>query len=608
MLLWCAEGEPPSHPNLVRWSGAAHAGSRSLSVLIESRADELRARYLAWVHDLGSVEVDGRRLREWFGFGAGYSLWEQSMFVEQSQWKQRSVESLIRLFALETLLDTEKPPVLEYAGDRRELYRALAALCRVRGIDCRWRQVPEARARRSQADRLPRALQGLLAQFYFAVSRFSWRGPRPVQDVPAIYFCAPFFDPAGRLGQRPHRPQYWTQLPDALRAAGRPLRWIHFYYPNSQAGSVREARAQMRKLAADRPQEEHVLLDDATTAASVLSTAARWLRMTLRSFRVGAALKARFERNPGESYWPVIRDDWARSFRGYHAVENLFLADWVERTFAAWRPRGDCLYLLENQGWEHALAAGWRRHGSGRLAGVLHSTIRFWDLRYHCDPRRYLPAEVAARPGPEVVIANGPVALAQYLATCAQRETVFDAEALRYGHLPAHPAPSAAPAPGEALRLLVIGEHLAGPTAELLRLVGDASAMTGTALAVTVKPHPSAPVAAADYPDMNLIVDTRPIAHLAPLAHLVFASNVTSGAVDALASGARVLVHDDLRGLNVSPLRGVAGVRFVHNAQDLRACLDSAADTAAQAGQAGDFFTIDPALPRWRRFFALNAG
>jgi hypothetical protein len=53
----------------------------------------------------------------------------------------------------------------------------------------------------------------------------------------------------------------------------------------------------------------------------------------------------------------------------------------------------------------------------------------------------------------------------------------------------------------------------------------------------------------------------------------------------------------------------VAGVRFVHNAQELRDYLASAViDVPDPCGRAGEFFTIDPALPRWRQFFALTPG
>jgi surface carbohydrate biosynthesis protein (TIGR04326 family) len=354
--------------------------------------------------------------------------------------------------------------------------------------------------------------------------------------------------------------------------------------------------------------ESHELVDWSATPASLLRVTWRWLRVSLESLRVGWALRRRFARQPGESYWPLIRDDWARTFRGYVCVENLCLADWFERALAGAEPGGDCLYLMENQAWERTLASSWRAHGRGRLAAVAHSTIRYWDLRYHADPRRYRQGAVE-RPGPGAVITNGPVATAQYLRSVTLREPVAECEALRYGHLPSAPAPAAMRAAGEPLRLLVLGDHMPGPTDALLRLVQEALAGAPLEMAVHVKPHPTCPVNATNYPELALQVESRSIAELAASAHLVLASNTTSGAVDAFACGARVLVHDDLRGLNVSPLRGVDGVRFVHNAQDLRECLAAPLAASPRAdGRAGRFFTIDPALPRWRGFLGLTAG
>ena len=40
------------------------------------------------------------------------------------------------------------------------------------------------------------------------------------------------------------------------------------------------------------------------------------------------------------------------------------------------------LYLCENQGWERIFIRAWRKHGHGKLIGVAHSTIGYWDMRY----------------------------------------------------------------------------------------------------------------------------------------------------------------------------------------------------------------------------------
>jgi hypothetical protein len=70
--------------------------------------------------------------------------------------------------------------------------------------------------------------------------------------------------------------------------------------------------------------------------------------------------------------------------------------------------------------------------------------------------------------------------------------------------------------------------------------------------------------------------------------------------------GGRVLVFDDRRGINFSPLRDVAEARFVHDDLELAQAIESFREgDRGSPTEAREFFTIDPGLPRWRAYFDL---
>src|SRR4029077_13838520 len=95
-----------------------------------------------------------------------------------------------------------------------------------------------------------------------------------------------------------------------------------------------------------------------------------------------------------------------------------------------------------------------------------------------------------------------------------------------------------------------------------------------------------------------------PVAGLVSSAHLVLASNTTSAALEAYVSGGRLLVLDDRSGVNYSPLGGVPGVSFVRDADDVCSAIEALDPGAREHQRQTDgFFTIDPDLPRWRRYF-----
>ena len=614
-LLWqgAPEDAPPAE-KLMLWEGsAASAGARSLTEYLDEHGEELRRKYLAWSHDLGLTRIMGRPLRERFVMRGAGSLWPLSLFVEQSTWNQHSLEKILKVLAFERWLAETCPGEVRFAGADADLSRVLRALCRQRGIRYAWRRLPRASrgGRRALRRLLPHFVRGLAAQAYFLLTRL--RLPRPPAADgtrgPRVLICAPFFNHnADRQGAGEFTSRYWTALPQLLVAGGWRVHWLHLFYPHERIPNAREAARVLQRIQHDSPDSgSHSFVESYLPLGAFLGVFVHWCRFGLESLWVGLCLRMRFVRAPRESFWPLLRHDWASAFRGVDCVSALIYSAGFDSALRCLPHQDEGIFLMENQGWERALARAWNAHGHGRLAGVAHSTIRFWDLRYHCDPRRYEPHSRRLLPAPGVVILNGRVARGAYLATCALREPLVDCEALRYLHL-TRGTPRALERT-EGVRLLVLGDFLHDSTERLLALVACARECGGGALQVWVKPHPNCPVDLERHAGLGLRVVAEPVPQLVPLVHLVLASNTTSAAVDAYVGGGRILVYDDRRGVNLSPLRELDGVAFVHDALDLaRAIAALRTDGAGRTQQpAAEFFNIDPRLARWREHFGLAA-
>src|SRR4029077_9306597 len=93
-----------------------------------------------------------------------------------------------------------------------------------------------------------------------------------------------------------------------------------------------------------------------------------------------------------------------------------------------------------------------------------------------------------------------------------------------------------------------------------------------------------------------------PVAGLVSSAHLVLASNTTSAALEAYVSGGWLLVLDDRSGVNYSPLRGVPGVSFVRDADDVCSAIEALDPGALEHQRPTDgLLPIHPALTRLSR-------
>jgi surface carbohydrate biosynthesis protein (TIGR04326 family) len=117
---------------------------------------------------------------------------------------------------------------------------------------------------------------------------------------------------------------------------------------------------------------------------------------------------------------------------------------------------------------------------------------------------------------------------------------------------------------------------------------------------LVVKPHPACPIHAEDYPGLTMQVSMQPITALIGACDVAYSSAVTSGAVDAYCAGLPTVVALDPNTLNLSPLRGCAGVLFASTPAELAAAVASAGASPRNAGRQAEFFTLNSQVPRWR--------
>src|SRR5207249_6487499 len=93
------------------------------------------------------------------------------------------------------------------------------------------------------------------------------------------------------------------------------------------------------------------------------------------------------------------------------------------------------LYVWENQPWELAALAAWRRHDNGRIVGVQHATLPPLDLRAFADPRELAAPNGERRPIPDLLAVNGSGARDLMIESGFPSSHLVLTEALRYSHL-----------------------------------------------------------------------------------------------------------------------------------------------------------------------------
>jgi surface carbohydrate biosynthesis protein (TIGR04326 family) len=295
--------------------------------------------------------------------------------------------------------------------------------------------------------------------------------------------------------------------------------------------------------------------------------------------------------------WPLIKGDFWESVCGRTAARNLLWVELFDAALAKLPRQRLGFYLWENQGWEQAMIHAWRKHGHGELIAVAHATIRFWDLRYFNDPRVFDESAEQAMPLPDKFAVNGPVARDFLIDSGYPVSRLSEVEAQRYLGLAELSSIKQVNKEKSNRRVLILGDIMPTSTQRLLRTLTDLPTDLRNNLDFVFKPHPGNDTI-EEYPNVCLTLTRRPLAEILADFDIVYGANPTSAVVDAYVAGLPVIVQLDTGEINFSPLRGVPGVRFVSEADELASAL--AEIYPKDYSKREQFFWLETEMMRWR--------
>jgi surface carbohydrate biosynthesis protein (TIGR04326 family) len=312
---------------------------------------------------------------------------------------------------------------------------------------------------------------------------------------------------------------------------------------------------------------------------------------------------------PSDSHlnlWPLYRSDWINSMVGSTAVWNCFTLNLFEVIFASVKPQKLGIYLQENQGWEAALIHVWKTCGHGKLVGVPHATVRFWDLRYYHAPCLFQNSNWNALPRPDFVAVNARIAKDAYMQGGYPWEELLDVEALRYLYLndmQKRKVKSIIEDSPDGLRILILGDIVPSVNELVLRAVSCTSKLLTRRVTFYVRAHPACPINLAITPEIEFKLSDASLIESLQRCDAVLTGGGTSAAVDAYCSGIRVIQVLSPEQFNMCPLRGLPGVAYVRSALKLQQVIDDL--TFASCDDSVAYFNLDDQIPGWKEILEI---
>jgi surface carbohydrate biosynthesis protein (TIGR04326 family) len=617
-LVWDADGSPPKGQWVrVLWRGFNQEDEQdtiAIPKFVEENAHCLRKRYIEWIYELGKTRIKGKRLIDHLELENSFSYWWMTLFAEKSPYKS-PINNAIRLFAFEHVIRKIRPKRIVLVGGDRIINESITRLCENYDIGYEWKKIKLPKSGwdyKKFLRQLPHPIQAMASFSRHVFIRWPLRTVKRnnwFQGDKTVLFCSYFIHLDQSLCSKgKFYSRQWEVLPKLLHNNGFFTNWIQHYLKSNVVLNSNVAIKLVQQFnSKSRVHGLHAFLDTFLSCRVLLRVVKQFLKLIITSFRLSGMSSAFVPEGSNVSLWPLMKNDWYASVRGHVAIRNLLFFELFCSALKEIPYQSTGIYLCENQAWEKAFVHAWQKNSHGRLIGVVHAAVRFWDLRYYNDSRVLIRGKNGnPMPQPDVVCLNGNAALDTYLSGGNLSSGIVKCEALRFQHL-GHIKRVSRRERHASKRVLILGGIMPKSNESLLRLLEKASSLLSNSFIYNLKPHPNCMIKKENYSSLrNICVVSDHLGKIIQNYDIAYASNTTSAVVDAYLAGLSVVVMLDQDELNMCPLRGQKKVQFVSSPGELAAALEKKIQDKEKGTSKDDFLFLDPGLPRWKELLGID--
>ncbi|MBI04970.1 MAG: hypothetical protein CMI96_04045 [Pelagibacteraceae bacterium] len=219
-------------------------------------------------------------------------------------------------------------------------------------------------------------------------------------------------------------------------------------------------------------------------------------------------------------------------------------------------------YICENQTWEMILNKFWKKYNHGKLIGILHTTLRFWDLRYvYC--KEIYDLQKNSNLLPNYFAINGEEQKKITKLNNILNNQILEIEALRYSHLIQYPKKRNLN--NKVKKFLIIGDFVEKTNIEIIKLINFSKEILLNKFDVFFKPHPAYLFENNFNKFLNVIIIDKPIKNLIDEFDIILCSHATSTIVDFYYSGSQVILYKNINHINYSCVNDFKDINIVSN-------------------------------------------
>ena len=609
VLLWdCDKSRPQTFDLTILWGEhASKSDGNAVSVLdvIEKNDEYLRERYLDLIYGIGALDVKGKSVAERLELKNRLSFWWLSLLAEKNYAKSPQIFEVLKLLALDLILSKHTNAQVTLCSSDRLTSRRIKGWASAKRIALNEIHSPHFSFgfQIKRLKRLPilRQLVAFLYISHYVVKRIPLRYLSYRLDDKARfdYIFVDYLDNFHRddFDDQIFNSDYWHNISEVL-GSKKNILWLHRYIEGQFASEVAAAKKLDLLNSRNKINQHHITLESFIS----LSLLAKALSVFCQvAFRAKTLEKHILTSTAHRCFWPFLKEDWDKSFFGLEGIINVLELLLFEKALGTLSNDATCFFLQENQCWEFGLLSVWKRSRKGKIIGVPHSTVRFWDLRYHHDERIFSETNTSSLPLPDYIACNGKHGFEQFKKSGYPLVRLVPVEALRYNYLVDAKFEKRTMEMGK-ITILVFGDYIQSNVERQIKTINNLPSALRDRISIIFKAHPNTPIQREEFVGVRIDLVNRIDPEIFRKVDAVVCGSTTSACIDALYARKSIFVLTDPSMLNLSPLKGFKYASFGAGSSELSDFLKNCLQPDSLIESNLDLLYLDQNLEKWRSF------
>lgn len=562
------QGSPRSC-NLILWNSNFEDHKKNIySVIIklESKKESFRKQFYDFIFSVSKTKVLNKTLEKFLELEDGLSFFWFSSLGQRDIYENSKILELLKFFALKEILENNKITKLNLNLNLEEcIHEQLIELLEFKKI----RFCSNIKPKKNNYLEYNNVFYSFLYSLYFFSLRINFLNNKNTNSNIALF---DFLLEKRKVSYS----KYFTLLPQLLVSSDKKFKISHLFYKKDFKNLFHTDFNFFSKT-------DHII--DREINLKILFKVLRNLHILNKKKGVLAKeLNCFCEEKSGVNFNKLLKEDFIRSLTNRSVIRGLFYNELIKKYLNKNESLKIGIYPLENQPWENILVSNWKKIKKSKIYGMVHTTVRFWDLRMYYGENYKIIGQIL----PENILSNSIYSTRNLVEGGFNKEMIIETEALRY----LKKDKKREKIKLDQNKILICGDFSEKLNKHLIQFNNN---LLRDNFSVDFLQHPTL--------TKNLEISNQIFGDLIEILEdysIVITSSISSSGVDAYENSKFVFQFVQDEGLNFSVLRGFENVIFFNNYKELKEELKNLKLVEKHEKK---YFHSDINLKMWTKFF-----